>query len=126
MSEIDGISFKALRISQPIGEFFIGVMDAKDLVTISVADVRRLHDNEFDEYIGIQRRLSPTRTKELKKYVKTEDATFPTAVILAVDAENAEFDEATGIMTFSSSDNKPLWEVASITMVNIELMVLQR
>ena len=114
MNMPDGISFKALKITQPIGDFFVGVMDAKDLVTVSVADVRRLHENEFDEYIGIQRRLEPSRTKELKKYVKTEDATFPTAVILEVDANNVEFDEANGMMKLIPSEEKKLWELANI------------
>ncbi len=114
MSDINEISFKAFRMKQPIGEFYVGVMDAKDLVSVSVADVRRLHENEFDEYIGIQRRLSPSRTKELKKYVLTEDATFPTAVILSVDSDNAEYDEKTNMLRLVASEKKKIWEVASI------------
>lgn len=114
MTSKNAISFRAIPVEQPIGTFFIGVMDAKDLVEVSVADVRRLHENEFDEYIGIQRRLSPTRTKELKKYVTSYDATFPTAVILAVPEENAEWSEADGILTFRGTEETPLSEVASI------------
>jgi DGQHR domain-containing protein len=75
---------------------------------------RRLQENEFDEYIGIQRRLSPSRTKELKKYVCTEDATFPTAVILAVNSDNAIFDEDAGVLKLVTSEGKQIYDVASI------------
>jgi len=114
MLEKNEISFSAIPVEQPIGTFFVGVMDARDLVDVSVADVRRLHENEFDEYIGIQRRLSPPRTKELKKYVKSVDATFPTAVILAVKEENADWDSTTGKLTLRGTDGTALSEVASI------------
>ena len=114
MVDIKEVAFKAFKLRQPIGEFYVGVMDAKDLVTVSVADVRRLQENEFDEYIGIQRRLSPSRTKELKKYVCTEDATFPTAVILAVNSENAIFDEETSTLKLVPSEGKQIYDVANI------------
>ena len=108
------VSFRAIPVEQPIGTFFVGVMDARDLVEISVADVRRLHDTEFDEYIGIQRRLDPSRSKELRKYVKSYDATFPTGVILAVREENAEWNPESGELTLKATDDVPLIAVASI------------
>ena len=62
------ISFKslevhALRIRQPIGDFFIAVMRASDLVSVSFADVRELQENELDKYMGINRRLLNNRVK---------------------------------------------------------------
>ncbi|MCQ1572964.1 DGQHR domain-containing protein [Neorhizobium galegae] len=108
------ISFPALKVTQPIGTFFVGVMNAKDLVNVAVADIRRLEENEMDDYIGIQRRLSPSRSKELKAYVNSFDATFPTSIILAVDEENAEWDEVTRILTLKGSDRVSINEVARI------------
>lgn len=109
------ISFPAIPVEQPIGTFFVGVMDAKDLVNVSVADVRRLHGNEIDEYIGIQRRLDPARSKSIRKYVKeSPDATFPTAIILAVNAENADWDEGTGMLTLKESEGTSIYDVARI------------
>lgn len=108
------ITFKAIPVEQPIGTFFVGVMSARDLVEISVADVRRLHDTEFDEYIGIQRRLDPSRSKDLRKYVISQDATFPSGVILAVREENALWNDAKGELTLMASEDVPLIEVASI------------
>lgn len=114
MKSVDTIEIPALAVQQPIGTFFVGVMDARDLVAISVADVRRLNESPVDEYIGIQRRLSHERSSELKKYVNTYDATFPTAVILAVPEENAEWNEATGKLTLRGTPDRPIGQVASI------------
>lgn len=109
------ISFPAIPVEQPIGTFFIGVMDARDLVSVSVADVRRLQNSKFDEYIGIQRRLDPKRSKAIKTYVAdAADATFPTAVILAVHEENAVWNSEDRTLTLRGTPETPLIEVASI------------
>lgn len=87
------ISLPALRISQPIGDFFIGIMPARELTRICDFDIRRLHKKAgIDEYLGIQREIDPKRIKQLLKYVGTVDATFPTAVIIAVDERCADIE----------------------------------
>lgn len=82
-----------LRVRQPIGEFYVASIPARDLVAISYSDVRRLAEDQRDleRYLGIQRPVSPKRIQELKRYVTARDATFPTAVIIAVDEKCAEF-----------------------------------
>ena len=125
-----------IPVDQPVGMFYIGAMEARDLVAISWADVRRIapdeeqptalvatsdsprsiRDNEdagnpvepmdedaiqysdqgFEEFLGIQRELSRNRVSEIKKYVHTVDATFPTAVLLAISSEHANFEPSTG------------------------------
>ena len=85
------IQFPVMRISQPIGDFYVGKMSARDLVDISWFDIRQLAgDSDLDQYLGIQRKVNPTRVSEIKRYVGLIDATFPTAVILAVAGECAE------------------------------------
>lgn len=65
------ISFPVMQLNQPIGSFFVGKMSAKDLVNIAWLDVRRLSSNtEFDDYLGIQRKINPDRAKEIAKYGK--------------------------------------------------------
>ena len=96
-------SIKALRVRQPIGEFFIASMPFKRLVEISFFDVRRmLREREIEEYLGIQRPLNKKRVEELGQYVNTVDASFPTAVILAVEERCASFNENTGQLTLSN------------------------
>ena len=147
------VTIQCVPVDQPIGVFYVGAMEARDLVAISWADVRRIapqeerpaavsddtdspriiaeelqrvvpaaeetteiepageeplqdetedeefipyEDQGFEQFLGIQRELSPSRVKELKQYVQTVDATFPTAVLLAISSNHASFDKETG------------------------------
>ncbi|RNL55589.1 DGQHR domain-containing protein [Pedobacter jejuensis] len=81
------ISIKCIQITQPIGLFYVGVIDWKDLKTIAYSDIRRIENEEkntTDTYLGIQRDLSPKRIKEIAEYVRNVDATFPTSIILHI------------------------------------------
>jgi DGQHR domain-containing protein len=97
------ITLKALPVKQPIGEFYATSIAAKDLVRISFSDVRRLAEDprDFERYLGIQRPVSMTRVREIKRYIQGKDATFPTAVIIAIDERCAEYDAKTGELTLS-------------------------
>ncbi|MDI1229170.1 MAG: DGQHR domain-containing protein [bacterium] len=108
------VVFSALEINQPIGTFYIGAINSEDLVKIAKADIRRIEDDGLDNYIGIQRRLSNTRVKDIHEYVHNVDATFPTSVILAVPEENAEWDEDKKELTLFSTDEKELKDIATI------------
>ena len=114
MREGTRIRVRALRVRQPIGEFFIVAMKADELVTVSYADVRELEGNELDNYIGINRRLSPNRVKQLRAYVNTHDATFPTSIILAVDTRSASYDEENGSLDLIAADEAGLERIAKI------------
>lgn len=84
-----------VRVDQPIGEFYVGMMAANDLVAIADFDVRRISDGEgIETYLGIQRELNKTRVKEIRQYVEGPDATFPTAVVLAVEERAARLEPA--------------------------------
>lgn len=85
------VKLAAMRVTQKIGDFYIGVMPAKDLVKICDFDIRRINNEDgLGDYMGIQREIDPKRIKEIVKYIGTVDATFPTAVIIAVDQRCAE------------------------------------
>jgi len=91
-SEItDEIEFDAIEVQQPIGKFYVGSIECKDLFAISVADIRRMVARDIENIVGIQRPINDDRVKELMKYVTTVDATFPTSVILAVSSEHATY-----------------------------------
>jgi DGQHR domain-containing protein len=96
-------ALSAIRVAQPIGEFYIASISHKQLYEISYFDVRRmLKDRDVEEYLGIQRPLSPSRVDELQQYVRTVDACFPTSIVLAVDGKCAVFDEQSGKLTLSN------------------------
>jgi DGQHR domain-containing protein len=99
-SSLNGsISVSCIECKQPIGAFFIGAIEASDLAAISFADIRRPDGRDIERYIGTQRDLSEGRVAEIKQYVTTVDASFPTSVILAISSEDAELDEDREVLT---------------------------
>lgn len=108
-------SFKVryLKVTQPIGDFYIASMKSKDLIEITDFDVRRvlIEERDVEKYLGIQRPLNQARVKEIKEYVKTKDACFPTAVIIAVPARCIEIVEDKCEMTISNYiNNEEIYE----------------
>ena len=103
--EDDIIEFPCISVEQPIGTFYIGAIDSQDLVAISYADIRRPEGRDIEQYIGTQRDLSEGRVAELRQYVTTVDACFPTSVILAVESEYVEFDDKTNSLRIMRKDN---------------------
>lgn len=99
------LSFKVQKVEQPIGDFFVASMDAEELVAIAYADIRRLNERDVERYLGIQRPLSKSRVKEIRRYIhENRDATFPTSVIVAIDEKCAEYDSEKGLLTLYSSE----------------------
>ena len=62
-------------------------------------DAVLIEDQDFEQFLGIQRQLSPGRVSEIRQYVRNVDATFPTAVLLAVSSDHARFDQATNTLS---------------------------
>ena len=107
--------FPCVRIRQPIGEFYVGLIENQDLREITHFDIRRiLHEREFETYLGIQRPISKKRIVELENYIVTMDACFPTAVILSVPGVCAEFDENAKVMTLSNYADESVEEAERI------------
>ena len=109
ISEQRPITFNCLEVRQPIGVFYVGVMNCSSLERITYADVRRLElgkDNrDVEDYTGIQRHLDSGREKVIGKYVNLVDATFPNSVILSISSEHAQYDEASKIMSIDFKDD---------------------
>lgn len=88
------IELDCLVVQQPMGDFYITSIPASELVKITDFDVRRvmMEERDVERYLGIQRPLNKRRVAEIRSYVSTLDACFPTAVIIAVEGKCAEFD----------------------------------
>lgn len=101
------INAKCLEVKQPIGTFYVAIMKYSDLLRVSWADVRRIggERREVETYLGIERPLNPKRVAELKQYVKTVDASFPSSIILAVESANTRYDKETEVLSLSDSEN---------------------
>jgi DGQHR domain-containing protein len=97
------IVLPCIKVEQPIGVFFVASIDAKVLIEITFSDIRKMTgEREIDNYLGIQREVDPKRVKEIEKYVNTVDACFPTAVILAIPEQCAEFNAERNTLTLRS------------------------
>ena len=107
MNDDKWIMFSCIRIRQPLGQFYVGVINSADLVRISFTDRRRIEggEREVEVVSGIERPLVPKKVAELRQYVNNVDASFPTGIILAVKGDDARFDEAAGTMSVRDNDD---------------------
>lgn len=80
------ITVPVFEVSQPVGSIFVAKMDAQDLLRMSSVD--RRHIDEDDEAIGIQRPLRQDKVREIKKYLTTQNATFPNSIIVNLNKGN--------------------------------------
>lgn len=88
------ISIPVFEVEQPVGSFFIGVMKASSLLSICKFDYRRMqYQNGYIDFLGIQRELNLKRIDDLKKYVGTVDACFPTSIVISIDEKCASVQE---------------------------------
>ncbi|WP_290900031.1 hypothetical protein, partial [Hoeflea sp.] len=83
------ITIPVSRVTQPIGDFYVGRIDARTLVNISYTEIRAFLEGSQDKIAGIQRERSEKRINDIKKYVNLDYATFPTSIIIAVSPECA-------------------------------------
>jgi DGQHR domain-containing protein len=114
------IILPVIQVTQRIGTFYIASISAKDLVQISYADVRRIEDRDVEKYLGIQRPLDIKRVQQIKKYLTSPDASFPTGIVLAIDQRCTEFDQQGQLVIrpfnseFDDEDSIPLKKIAKI------------
>lgn len=81
-----------VEVVQPVGTFYSCVVKAQNLLRICTFDFRRIKENKgVKEFLGIQRKLSDDRVKEIRKYIRTADASFPTSIVISVDERCASF-----------------------------------
>ena len=113
VADDEPIVVPVLPVKQPIGEFYIGVMKSSDLVSISYADIRQI-ERDLDNYLGIQRKLVPSRVEEISKYVKSSDATFPTSIILAISGANVSFEKNETELSIFPTKETPRRKIAKI------------
>jgi DNA phosphorothioation-associated DGQHR protein 1 len=87
---------QAIKVSQPLGDFYAFSMDAETLnrLTYSLpAQVRSRIEAEASDaggysIFGSQRKQSKSRLDEIAKFIQTTDATFPNAIILAANYDD--------------------------------------
>ncbi|WP_430414758.1 DGQHR domain-containing protein [Parasphingorhabdus sp.] len=82
------------EVTQEIGTYYSVVLKAQTLLEICSFDYRRIEENGgVKKFLGIQRPLNKKRVKEIRNYLSTADATFPTSIVISVDERCASFEE---------------------------------
>ncbi|HEY5070528.1 MAG TPA: DGQHR domain-containing protein [Caulobacteraceae bacterium] len=72
-------------MTQPIGDYFVGRASALDLLAICKFDFRRMtYQSGYIDFLGIQRKVSEKRARDIAQYAGTVDAVFPTSIVIAV------------------------------------------
>lgn len=120
--DVRELRFTALRATQPIGDLYFAVMSSTDVGLIAYFDVRRVlvQERDVERYLGIQRPLHPKRVADLQKYVNFSDATFPTAMILAIDDDYATYDTKKMLLTvrnYREGEDQPSTNIRKIARV---------
>lgn len=91
------LALPCLEIRQPVGLFYGCVIPAQSLLEICRFDFRRIEENDgVKEFLGIQRKLSKPRVKEIRQYIATQDASFPTSIVINVDQRCASVETIDG------------------------------
>lgn len=78
---------KAIKVIQPLGEFYIAKIKARDLLWISTSSVLRYDKN--GNLQGNQRALRPERLKLIANFIKSEEMCFPTSIIVAANVNDS-------------------------------------
>lgn len=90
----DMIQISAIKVSQPLGDFYVAKLTARHLLEISTSSVARY--NEEGKIIGNQRPLNIPRLKLIANFIKSAEMSFPTSILIAanVDSEGHIIEES--------------------------------
>ncbi|UOA24097.1 hypothetical protein DSM110277_02533 [Sulfitobacter pontiacus] len=91
------ISTPYFEVSQSVGTFYSCVISAQELLEICKFDFRQIKENGgVKQFLGIQRPLNDSRVREIRRFIGTVDASFPTSLVISVDERCARISEETG------------------------------
>lgn len=85
------------EITQNVGTFYSCAIPAQQLLEICQFDFRQIKENNgIKEFLGIQRPLKDDRVREIRKYIETVDACFPTSIVISIDERCVSMSEEHG------------------------------
>ena len=108
----------ALKVHQPLGDFFVISLDAATLREVTFLDPTRISSVDKKAFwynlLGAQRPSSERRAKQIAKYINTVEAAFPNSIILAANyIDNGEFQE----------DDEKRWKIESVGEKTYQLII---
>ncbi|WCT13480.1 DGQHR domain-containing protein [Mucilaginibacter jinjuensis] len=78
------LKINAIKITQPLGDFFITGLNAASLRIIAFSEELQYYD-ESGKLQGSQRKIDDRRLKEIGRYIDSVELSFPNSIILAVN-----------------------------------------
>ncbi|NQU64887.1 MAG: DGQHR domain-containing protein [SAR324 cluster bacterium] len=107
MTRPDIIDLDYLEVRQPLGTFYVAIMNCDDLETITYADIRRLEkvQRDVELFSGIQRELDKHRAKKIGAYVNMVDSSFPNSIIVSISSEFVKINEKNRKLEIKMKDN---------------------
>lgn len=81
-------TYPAIRILQPLGEFYLTAIPAEVLLNVCFSHRHTRHEAEHNGRVrddGHQRRLDPKRLSDISRYLQTQDAALPGTIIIAAN-----------------------------------------
>lgn len=114
--------FPVIRAKQPVGDIFLASIPFNIITKIAYFDVRRViqDDRDVERYLGIQRPLEPQRVRKLEEYVNFFDASFPTAIIIAIDDQYGKYDPVKNeivLRNYMEGEDRPSIAISNIARV---------
>lgn len=83
--------FPAIRVDQPLGEFYAVAIPADILLQISYTDqLTAIQGDGTYKLHGSQRQLRDDRLREIGRFISTDEAAFPNSIILAANYSNED------------------------------------
>lgn len=76
---------KAIKVVQPLGEFYIAKIKASDLLRISTSSVARYDKDGILR--GNQRPLNEKRLKAIANFIMSDEMSFPTSILIAANID---------------------------------------
>ena len=73
----------AIKVSQPLGDFYLSKIKARDLLRVSTSSMLR-YDKD-GKLAGNQRPLRQDRLKAIANFIKSDEMCFPTSIIIAAN-----------------------------------------
>lgn len=83
--ENNDMRIQAIRVTQPIGDFYLAKIKARDLQRISTSTLARYKSD--GTIIGVQRQLDSVRLKSISNYIQSEEMCFPSSIIVAANVD---------------------------------------
>lgn len=103
----------AIKVKQPLGEFYIAKIKAGDLLRISTSSVAR-YDKDGN-LKGNQRPLDTKRLKAIAKFIMSDEMSFPTSILVAANIN----DEGEII-----KDVKSRWSVENTNLPDVYNLII--